>query len=358
MDRYIQIGEIGRGSSSRVYLMKDTQAHRLVAIKKCHLSYYRSISKSSDDIFELACREVLVFHGSHSKAKLLKGMNHPNVMRCYDYFIEGNYLHMVMEYMGCGDLNHLVDLFQRSHQYRSDITMTNRLLPETMLLHIFRECVSGLEYIHGRSIVHRDIKPQNLYLSESGGIKIGDLGISVDFSYPAVPTDTVGTVQYMAPEVVRGENADFSADVWSLGCVLYELMWRKPLFTEGSYSRLIIQIAEQSSITPNTLPEIYSYELRKLVCSMLQVSKEYRPTLSQIQSSLNVLEKPQPDTILSFHRFTDRAFFENLLRIHSCSSPAAPIQYDRIVEGLEKDAEFLIRNNSGLLRIYDVIRSL
>ena len=90
--------------------------HRLVAMKECHLSYYRSLSKSSDDIFELACREVCALSHPHSKAKLLKGMDHPNVMRCYDYFIEGNYLHMVMEYMGCGDLNHLVDLFQRSHQ--------------------------------------------------------------------------------------------------------------------------------------------------------------------------------------------------------------------------------------------------
>ena len=116
MDRYIQIGEIGRGSSSRVYLMKDTQTHHLVAMKECHLSYYRSLSKSSDDIFELACREVCALSHPHSKAKLLKGMDHPNVMRCYDYFIEGNYLHMVMEYMGCGDLNHLVDIFQHSHQ--------------------------------------------------------------------------------------------------------------------------------------------------------------------------------------------------------------------------------------------------
>ena len=123
-----------------------------------------------------------------------------------------------------------------------------------MILHIFRECVNGLEYIHSHSIVHRDIKPQNLYLTENGGVKIGDLGISIDFSSPTVPTDCVGTVQYMAPEVVRGENADFSADIWSLGCVLYELMWRRPLFAEGSYSRLIVQIAEQSNITPSTLP--------------------------------------------------------------------------------------------------------
>ena len=228
-----------------------------------------------------------------------------------------------------------------------------------MILHIFRECVTGLEYIHSHSIVHRDIKPQNLYLTESGGVKIGDLGISIDFSSPTVPTDCVGTVQYMAPEVVRGENADFSADIWSLGCVLYELIWRKPLFTEGSYSRLIVQIAEQSNITPSKLPEIYTNELRQLVCSMLQVSKERRPTLPQIQGVLSVLEKPQTDTILSFRRFTDRAFFENLLRIRPLSpSPVASFQYDRIIDGLEKDAEFLIRNNSGLFRIYDALRCL
>ena len=228
-----------------------------------------------------------------------------------------------------------------------------------MILHIFRECVNGLEYIHSHSIVHRDIKPQNLYLTENGGVKIGDLGISIDFSSPTVPTDCVGTFQYMAPEVVRGENADFSADIWSLGCVLYELMWRRPLFAEGSYSRLIVQIAEQSNITPSTLPEIYTYDLRKLVCSMLQVSKDRRPTLPQIQSVLSMLEKPQSDTILSFRRFTDQAFFENLLRIQPLSSPVtAPIQYDRIIDGLEKDAEFLIRNNEGLLRIYEAIRSL
>ena len=61
-----------------------------------------------------------------------------------------------------------------------------------MILHIFRECVNGLEYIHSHSIVHRDIKPQNLYLTENGGVKIGDLGISIDFSSPTVPYGLCG----------------------------------------------------------------------------------------------------------------------------------------------------------------------
>ncbi|KNB44918.1 protein kinase [Blastocystis sp. subtype 4] len=236
-------------------------------MKKCHLSYYRSISKSTDDIFEMAYRE----------ARLLKSIHHLNVIQCLDYFIDGSYLCMILEYMPSGDLEDFIDYFKRNEQ----------LIPEKVILQILRDCMYGLQCLHSQSVVHRDIKPQNLFLRD-GRVKIGDLGVAATFTASTGQQTCTGTVQYMAPEMIKGEPYAFSADIWSLGCVAYEMMWRKPLFNKGSYSELVTQIIEQRNPVVVSFPGIYSQKLCDVVLSMLNVSKDARPCDEEILTVIQV----------------------------------------------------------------------
>ena len=166
--------------------------------------------------------------------------------------------------------------------------MILRLIPEKVILQILCDCFHGLQCLHSQSIVHRDIKPQNLFLRD-GRVKIGDLGIAATFTASTVQQTCTGTVQYMAPEVIKGEPYAFSADVWSLGCVAYEMMWRKPLFNKGSYSELVTQIIEQRNPVVVSFPGIYSQKLCNIVLSMLNVLKDARPCDEEILTVIQVV---------------------------------------------------------------------
>ena len=123
--------------------------------------------------------------------------------------------------------------------------MILRLIPEKVILQILRDCMYGLQCLHSQSVVHRDIKPQNLFLRD-GRVKIGDLGVAATFTASTGQQTCTGTVQYMAPEMIKGEPYAFSADIWSLGCVFAQLVNRFPLFPEDSEISTLFSIFQYS----------------------------------------------------------------------------------------------------------------
>ena len=138
-----------------------------------------------------------------------------------------------MEYCHCGSLG-------------SFIRSGNRL-SESALRDIMACCLMGLTYLHAKKIIHRDIKPDNLFLSEQGVIKVGDFGISrvLQFTQDLAQT-AVGTPLYVAPEVVKGVGYDSKADVWSMGCTFYEILTFSPPFSGMSLSDLMGKVRTAS----------------------------------------------------------------------------------------------------------------
>lgn len=128
----------------------------------------------------------------------------------------------------------------------------------------------------------RDLKPANIFLTLDGTVKVGDLGLSRELSEHTVMAHSkVGTPLYMSPEVLRGDGYDFKSDVWSLGCLLYELaMLKSPFKAEGLNLYSLFQKISQGDYLP--LPENYSEELRNLAYSMISTKSEDRPEIATV----------------------------------------------------------------------------
>eukprot|EP00916_Digyalum_oweni_P006044 GHVL01010415.1.p1 GENE.GHVL01010415.1~~GHVL01010415.1.p1 ORF type:complete len:1038 (+),score=180.08 GHVL01010415.1:374-3115(+) len=151
---------------------------------------------------------------------------------------------------------------------------------EEQVMTWFCGITQGLEHVHSKKILHRDVKPQNIFLTSDGQVKIGDFGISKVMSYTlAVATTNVGTPQYMAPEMCENRPYTFKSDVWALGCVLYEICTLKSAFEGDNFLSLVWNIAFN---THRPIPELYSDELRSLVEQCIKKNPHQRPGCSQI----------------------------------------------------------------------------
>jgi NIMA (never in mitosis gene a)-related kinase len=173
-----------------------------------------------------------------------------------------------MEYVDGGDLAAL--LAERR----------GRLLSEDDALKIFIQLVVALKYVHSRKVIHRDLKPQNIFLTRVGVVKLGDFGVSrtLESSVDLART-RCGTPYYLSPEIWDGQAYNSQADIWSAGCVLYELCTLQKPFQGQNVNQLLVAIL-QSRYQP--LSSRYTDDLRSLVGRMLSQTPTDRPTAADI----------------------------------------------------------------------------
>ena len=213
---------IGKGKFSVVYRASRKSDGRLVAVKKVAIV----------DIMDKKTRDKTL-----KEVKLLQSLEHPNVVAYLDAFLDGDDgtsgspssrsgnsdLIIVLEWAEAGDLK---------RQLRKAIQKHARF-EERIIWRYFSQIADAIGYMHSKRIMHRDLKPANIFLMADGTIKVGDLGLSRSLSENTlVAHSKVGTPLYMSPEVLRGNGYDFKSDVWSLGCILYELAALKSPFKE------------------------------------------------------------------------------------------------------------------------------
>ena len=154
------------------------------------------------------------------EAEMLRKINCDYVISYIDGFKEQHFSVIITEYCESGDLKRLI------HNYRE----SNKLLTIDLITNYSQQLINGLCYLHDNKIIHRDIKPENIFVLQSGKLKYGDLGISRLFSSWNEMTKIVGSPNYMSPEIVLEKEYNCKSDVWSLGCVFYELITLKKLF--------------------------------------------------------------------------------------------------------------------------------
>lgn len=196
---YQTLKKLGEGSFGSVHLVRRVSDGEHYAMKKVRMG-------------KLAEKEK---QGALNEIRILASINHPNVIAYKDAFFEktSGDLCIVMEYADGGDLMQVID----SHKKR------RTRLSEKKIWHFFVQIVRGVKALHDLSIVHRDIKSANIFYTKSGVVKIGDLNVSKVAKHGMMVTQT-GTPYYASPEVWRDKPYDNRSDIWSIGCVLYELI--------------------------------------------------------------------------------------------------------------------------------------
>ncbi|WP_457033963.1 Stk1 family PASTA domain-containing Ser/Thr kinase [Kitasatospora sp. P5_F3] len=253
--RYELGGVLGRGGMAEVYLAHDTRLGRSVAVKTLRADMAR------DPSFQARFRR---------EAQSAASLNHPAIVAVYDTgedYIDGISIpYIVMEYVEGSTLRELL------HSGR-------RLLPERAL-EMTIGILQALEYSHRANIVHRDIKPANVMLTRQGNVKVMDFGIARamgDAGMTMTQTSAViGTAQYLSPEQAKGETVDARSDIYSAGCLLYELLAVRPPFVGDSPVAVAYQHVREEALPPSTYDPELRPEIDAIVLKALTKDRDYR----------------------------------------------------------------------------------
>ena len=307
-DRY-ELGEIlGFGGMSEVHLARDLRLHRDVAVKVLRADLAR------DPSFYLRFRR---------EAQNAAALNHPAIVAVYDTgearTAAGPLPYIVMEYVDGVTLR--------------DIVHNDGPMPPRRALEVVADACQALNFSHQHGIIHRDVKPANIMISKTGAVKVMDFGIAraiADTGNPVTQTAAViGTAQYLSPEQARGERVDARSDVYSLGCVLYEMLTGQPPFTGDTPVSVAYQHVREDPVPPSQKYAGISPELDAVVLKALaknpdnryQSAAEMRADLVRVHSG----EKPEAPKVLTAH---ERTLMMTSRSNGRADGSAAPLNYD------------------------------
>eukprot|EP01138_Halocafeteria_seosinensis_P000585 gb/GECG01000600.1/.p1 GENE.gb/GECG01000600.1/~~gb/GECG01000600.1/.p1 ORF type:complete len:1074 (+),score=143.16 gb/GECG01000600.1/:1-3222(+) len=266
LDHYEVVKAIGKGKFSTVYRARRKSDGLPVALKKIQI-FDMMDEKSREKCF----REI----------SLVNSLGHQNIIAYLESFIVNKELILAFEYAEAGDLKRQLRK-AREREARFD---------ERVIWRYFAQIADAVAHMHERRVMHRDLKPANIFLTRDGKVKVGDLGLGRFLSEHTLEAfSKVGTPLYMSPEVLQGKGYEWSSDVWSLGCLLYELaMLRSPFKEEGLNLYGLFQKITNGSYPP--ISSVYSSELRDLVDQMLQGDPSKRPDARYVAQKAHDMEK-------------------------------------------------------------------
>ncbi|XP_073651222.1 serine/threonine-protein kinase Nek5 isoform X9 [Tursiops truncatus] len=293
MDKYDVIKAIGEGAFGKAYLAKGKSDSKHCVIKEINFEKMPIQEKEASE------KEVI----------LLAKMKHPNIVTFFSSFQENNRLFIVMEYCDGGDL------MKRIKKQRGV------LLSEDQILSWFVQISLGLKHIHDRKILHRDIKTQNIFLSKNGMVaKLGDFGIArVLNNTMELARTCVGTPYYLSPEICQNKPYNNKTDIWSLGCVLYELCTLRHPFEGNNLHQLVLKIC-QARVPP--ISPRFSHDLQSLISQLFEVSPRARPSISSI------LKRPFLENLMAKYLTPEviQEEFNHTLRHKARSSASRPAE--------------------------------
>ncbi|XP_036723963.1 serine/threonine-protein kinase Nek4 isoform X2 [Balaenoptera musculus] len=250
---YCYLRVVGRGSYGEVTLVRHRRDGRQYVIKKLNLRNASSRERRA----------------AEQEAQLLSQLKHPNIVTYKESWEGGDgLLYIVMGFCEGGDL------------YRKLKEQKGRLLSESQVVEWFVQIAMALQYLHEKHILHRDLKTQNVFLTRTNIIKVGDLGIArVLENHCDMASTLIGTPYYMSPELFSNKPYNYKSDVWALGCCVYEMATLKHAFNAKDMNSLVYRIIE-GKLPP--MPKDYSPELAEIIRTMLSKRPEERPSVRSI----------------------------------------------------------------------------
>jgi len=254
------LNKLGQGSFGVVYKVRRKADKGIYVMKQIN------IAQMSHNLRKEALNEV----------KILSSLNNDYIVKYYESFIEKNYLNIVMEYCEGGDLANLI---------KNSI----KTLPESKIWKFLIQICIGLAYVHGKKVLHRDIKSMNIFLSKSEDVRIGDLGVAKALAETHNFAHTmIGTPYYLSPEMCEEKPYNSKSDMWAVGCVLYEMCTKRHPFEATNQAALVLKIinGKYAPISP-----IYSPEITQILNLLLNRDYKKRPGASTLLSRADLRGK-------------------------------------------------------------------
>jgi len=254
--KYEIIRSLGSGGFGSVYLAKDTWLDIKVAIKVPH--------KQSAELYKLL-----------KEPRLQAALNHPNIVRMIAAEKENKIFFMVMEYVKGKTLEKILE--------------KEKVLDCDKAIDLIRQIAQGVDHAHKNKIIHRDLRPSNIMVSEDGTAKITDFGTSAWLTNVPYASTRIGSPPYMAPEQFLGK-ASYQSDVYSIGCIFYEMIvGRPPIFDPDPFK--ILEKAQQGRITPprlrnSKIPREIDEIIMKCLASKIEERYQRTAEVIRVLSSL------------------------------------------------------------------------
>uniref|UniRef100_A0A2K6NY59 Serine/threonine-protein kinase Nek11 n=1 Tax=Rhinopithecus roxellana TaxID=61622 RepID=A0A2K6NY59_RHIRO len=254
--RYVLQRKLGSGSFGTVYLVSDKKAKRGEELK-----VLKEIS-----VGELNPNETVQ---ANLEAQLLSKLDHPAIVKFHASFVEQDNFCIITEYCEGRDLDYKIQEYKEA----------GKIFPDNQIIDWFIQLLLGVDYMHERRILHRDLKSKNIFL-KNNLLKIGDFGVSrLLMGSCDLATTLTGTPHYMSPEALKHQGYDTKSDIWSLACILYEMCCMNHAFAGSNFLSIVLKIVEGD--TPS-LPERYPEELNAIMESMLNKNPSLRPSAIEI----------------------------------------------------------------------------
>uniref|UniRef100_A0A8C1ACF4 Mitogen-activated protein kinase kinase kinase 1 n=1 Tax=Cyprinus carpio carpio TaxID=630221 RepID=A0A8C1ACF4_CYPCA len=255
--------QIGLGAFSSCYQAQDVGTGTLMAVKQ--VTYVRNTSSEQEEVVEALREEI----------RMMGLLNHPNIIRMLGATCEKNNYNLFVEWMAGGSVSHLLNKYGA--------------FKEGVIINYTEQLLRGLSYLHENQIIHRDIKGANLLIDSTGQrLRIADFGAAARLASKGTGAgefqgQLLGTIAFMAPEVLRGQQYGRSCDVWSVGCAIIEMSCAKPPWNAEKHSNhlaLIFKIA--SATTAPTVPPQLSPGLRDVTLRCLELQPSDRPASREL----------------------------------------------------------------------------
>ena len=246
--------KLGTGSFGSVYIVKRKENQKIYAMKRVKLINLGEKEKQN----------------SFNEVRLLASFSHPNIIGYKEAFFDekSSTLNIVMEYADDGDLSSKIKDNIKKHVQFDESTIWSILI----------QILEGLNYLHKSRIIHRDLKSANIFLTKKGIVKIGDLNVSIIAKKNLAVTQT-GTPYYAAPEVWEHESYNNKCDLWSVGCITYEMACLRVPFRGTSIHQLYINIIKGKY---EEIPNIYSNDLKNIIKLILCIDPMKRPSAEDL----------------------------------------------------------------------------
>ena len=255
---------LGKGGFAKVIKVCSLINHRIYAMK--------IIDLNNNDKFTANLLDMEKYY--NNEIELITKLNHQNIVKYYKSFTENNKIYIIMEYFDNGDLDNYIKALKEDKDKEENIKKEE-------IWNIFYQCMSGLNYLHSMGVIHRDISPQNIFMTKNKIIKIGDFGVSAKFKdkeilkkITSLKDTVVGKAEFMAPEV-SNKCYNEKSDIFSMGCVFYKILFLKNYQNEtfhfGGNNKNIRKVES------GTIPSISDINLKEILTQMLEKDAEKRP---------------------------------------------------------------------------------